>query len=461
MRRWLSWNVLFPLQEWMKGHPTLRILREMEAADRLSLDELEQLSREKLGDFIRYCYAHVPYVRTCLQQAGIEPSQIQNVKDLAVLPRMSKAEVQKNRELLRSDVAGQLASLATGGSTGTPLIFDIGKRRTAARVACRQRVDRWWGVSVGDPEIALWGSPIELTNQDRLRSVRDWLLRTRLLSAFEMNEATMSRYLDILEEGDCRQLFGYPSAIYLLCLQARKENRRLRRLAIKVAFVTGEVLYPHQRTFIAETLNCPVANGYGGRDSGFISHECPQGGMHVLTDAVIVEILNTQGQPAEPGELGEIVVTDLYSHEAPFLRYATGDLAAWSRDRCPCGRALPLLERIEGRANDCIVAADGRIINALAMVYPVREVDGVEEFRIFQKEVDYFSVQLVCNDRFRPESEDHIRNAWSNLLRTSLHVEFEYLPRLAPERSGKFRHVISDLAAGQALRLQGQKASRE
>ncbi len=98
---------------------------------------------------------------------------------------------------------------------------------------------------------------MELTHQDWLRGVRDRLMATRLLPAFEMNEATISHYLDQLETRGCRQIFGYPSAIYLLCLQAQKEGRRLRRLGVKAAFVTGEVLLQAQRELITETPQLP------------------------------------------------------------------------------------------------------------------------------------------------------------------------------------------------------------
>jgi phenylacetate-CoA ligase len=348
--------------------------------------------------------------------------------------------------LLRSEIAGKLSSFTTGGSTGDPLIFDLSKRRVASRVACRQRTSRWWGVSVGDRELAIWGAPVELQRQDWIRNVRDRLLATRLLSAFEMNEATMSRYLDILERRNCRQLFGYPSAIYLLCLHARKEGRNLRRLGVKVVFVTGEVLYSYQRELIADTLSCPVANGYGARDTALIAHECPQSGMHVLSDAVIVELLDPQERPVEPGESGEIVITDLYSHEAPFIRYATGDMAAMSSGQCPCGRALPVLERVEGRSNDCIVAPDSRIINSLALIYSVREIEGVERFRVCQKAVDTFHVQILRSRTFPADAEERIRKAWAQLLRTPVQVTFEYPAELPLERSGKFRHVVSEVS---------------
>jgi phenylacetate-CoA ligase len=451
MYRTLATNVLFRLHEWAKRHPTYAILAEMEAADRMSAFELEQLRRAKLQRFVDYCYTHVPYVRRSMQGAGIGPGRIQTPEDLAIFPFMNKAEIRRNRQELQSDVAGKLASRATGGSTGNPLIFDISKRRTASHVACRQRVARWWGLTVGDPELALWGSPIELAHQDWRKSLRDKLLASTLLSAFEMNDATMSRYLNIIETGKFRQIIAYPSAIFQLCLHARKTGRDLRRTGIKVVFVTSEVLFPHQREIISETLNCPVANGYGGRESGFISHECPQGGMHILADAVIVEIIGPDGRVMPPGEAGEIVVTDLYSEESPFLRYATGDIGVLSRNRCSCGRVLPLLERIDGRANDSVVAPDGRIINAEALVYLLRDVEGIEQFKIYQKRVDFFHVQIVRNDRFRLEGEDKLRNGWGFLLRAPIKVTFEYVPKLDADLSGKFRFIVSEVPGARYL----------
>ena len=445
MLRWVTWNIAFRAHEFAKGHATYRFLSEMERADRYSREELEAVQREKLRDLIQYAYAHVPYVKQCMDRQGIQPEQVRGPEDLHLLPLIRKADVRNNRELLRSDIAGKLASFTTGGSTGEPLIFDLAKRRVASRVACRQRTSRWWGVSTGDPELAIWGSPVELKRQDRVRAIRDIFLRTRLLSAFEMNEATMSRYLDVLESGGYRQIFGYPSALYLLCLQARKEARNLRQRGLKVAFVTGEVLFSYQRELITETLGCPVANGYGGRDSALIAHECPQGGMHVLTDALVLEIVDAEGRPVAPGEAGEIVITDLYSHEAPFIRYATGDIAVMGSRPCSCGRALPLLDRIEGRSNDVIIAADGRMINSLALIYTLREIPGVDHFRIRQKAVDRFAIQLVKNGQFPPEAEERIRKGWTQLLRVPVEVTFEYMAQLPLEGSGKFRHVVCEI----------------
>src|SRR5690348_10975661 len=188
MHHWLVWNVFFPLQEWAKGHPTFRILKEMEAAEFLTAAEVEELRATKLRRLLEYGYQNVPYVQNVMQQAGLQPRDIRGPEDLKRLPLMRKADVRKNREQLRSRIAGKLAPYSTGGSTGEPLIYDLPNERMASWIACRQRVMRWHGLSIGDKEYAIWGSPVEVTRQDRIRNLRDRLLNTKLLSAFEMSE---------------------------------------------------------------------------------------------------------------------------------------------------------------------------------------------------------------------------------------------------------------------------------
>jgi phenylacetate-CoA ligase len=451
MRRWLIRDVLFPVHERLKGHPTYEILRDMEVADRMTREELEAQSNARLRDLIQYSYANVPYIRALMQERGVLPEEIRTTQDLVRLPVLTKADLRANREQLKSRTAGSLTSYSTTGSTGEPLLFELSKRRIASRVACRQRVTRWWGLSVGDPEIVLWGSPVELKRQDRVRAIRDWFLSTELLSAFEMNESVMDRYIDIMLKKRCKHIFGYPSSVYLLCLHARKQGKDLRGMGTQVVFTTGEVLWPHQQDVITETLHCPVADGYGGRDSGFISHECPQGGMHILSDAIIVEAVDSEGRPLPPGESGDLVVTDLYSHEVPFIRYSTGDRGALSAQQCRCGRALPLLEKLDGRAMEFFLAEDGRTIPGGSVFYSFYGIDGIDQFRVIQKAVGRFHIQIVAGKKYSPEHEPRIRTGLERRMRSPLEVTFEYLPSFPPERTGKFRCIVSEVTGAPAM----------
>jgi phenylacetate-CoA ligase len=246
-------------------------------------------------------------------------------------------------------------------------------------------------------------------------------------------------------------MFGYPSAIALLCSHARKEGRDMKAAGVKTVFLTGEVLWPNQRQLISEVMHCPVADGYGGRDSGFIPHECPEGGMHILTDAVTVEVVDAEGRPVPEGESGDIVVTDLYSHEVPFIRYATGDRGVLSTKRCRCGRSTPLFQKIDGRAMDFFLLPDGRVIPGGSVFYAFYGIDGIDQFKVIQKAVDFFHIQIVAGKSFRTESESRIREALKKRIRASVHVTFEYLDRLPLERTGKFRCVVSEVAGVPAV----------
>ena len=132
MHRWLVWNLVFPVHELVKRHSTLRILREMEATDSLTVSELEQFRTAKLSQFLQYAYAHVPYVQRMMQQAGVGVSDIHGPADLVRLPVMRKADVREHRLEMRSQVAGKLTSFSTGGSTGQPLLFDLPEERISS-----------------------------------------------------------------------------------------------------------------------------------------------------------------------------------------------------------------------------------------------------------------------------------------------------------------------------------------
>jgi phenylacetate-CoA ligase len=366
-------------------------------------------------------------------------------RKLEDFPIMSKQTIKENFKLFISKRAKNLTLFNTGGSTGEPLIFYLGKRRISADVAAKLRATRWWGVDIGDREAVIWGSPVELTKQDRIRQLRDWLFRTRLLSAFDMTEEKMAEYLKFIRRFKPLQIFGYPSSIYLLCKYAREKNIRLNDLGVKVVFCTGERLYDYQREFISESFSASVANGYGGRDCGFIAHECPKGKMHITDENVIVEIIDSEGRPLPLGSQGEIVVTHLESHDFPFIRYRTGDIGILSKEICLCGRGLTVLESIEGRTTDFIVTSDGKIMHGLSLIYILREIPGIKEFKIVQERADHFVVNIVKDTIFNAQSEDVIRRGFQTRGGMGIKVDFNYLSKIESEGSGKFRYVISKI----------------
>jgi phenylacetate-CoA ligase len=389
----------------------------------------------------------VPYYRELFRRHEFDPAGVGSTADLRVLPFLDKATIRANVDALKSDTAGKLVRYNTGGSSGEPLVFYMGMGRVSHDVAAKWRATRWWGVDIGDPEVVLWGSPVELGKQDRVKALRDRVLRSHLLPAFEMSDERMDRYLDAIARIRPRMLFGYASALALLATHAERRGRVMSNCGAKVAFATGETLYPVQRAVIERVFGAPVANGYGSRDAGFIAHQCPSGALHLSAEHIVVELVDEDGHPVPPGEQGEIVTTHLATGDFPFIRYRTGDVAVLGTEPCACGRGLPVLSEVFGRSTDFIRTKSGNAMHALALIYEVRDKPGVQAFKLTQ-EADYsLDLQLVTASGFTAEVESGIRAGILARMGNDAVLTIRRVTAIPPEKSGKYRYVVSRVGA--------------
>lgn len=439
-------DMLFPLQERLKRHDTVRVHRDMEASQWWPRERILDLQLKRLRALLQDAAVHVPYYRELFAHTGFDPAAVRSAADLQALPFLTKAEIRAHSDALRADNAVGLARFNTGGSSGEPLIFFIGPERVTHDVAAKWRATRWWDVDIGDREIVVWGSPIELGTQDRVRLVRDALMRTELLPAFEMSDAKVDGFIARIRARRPKMLFGYPSAISHIALRAEQRGVPLDDLGVKVVFCTSERLYDHQRETIRRLFGCPVANGYGGRDAGFIAHECPSGNMHITTEDIVVEIIDEAGRVMPAGEPGEIVVTHLATRDYPFVRYRTGDIGTLSDEACLCGRGLPILKDIQGRSTDFVVAEDGTVMHGLALIYVLRDIPGVARFKIVQESHELTRVWVEPNADFNSSvSLGTITNGLKARLGQSVDIDVQMVELLPSEKSGKHRYVSSKI----------------
>ena len=436
-------RLIFPLQERLKRHSTVAVRRQLEASQWWTPEQIQKLQLQRLRLLLVEAGSAVPYYRELFQRLGFDPRSVTCLQDLQALPLLDKATIRAHTDAMKHPHARGLARFNTGGSSGEPLIFFIGNERVSHDVAAKWRATRWWGVDIGDPEIVVWGSPIELGSQDHLRAWRDRLMRTQLLPAFEMREAKLDGFVAAIRRRRPRMLFGYPSALSHIGRHAEARGQRMDDLGIRVAFVTSERLYDDQRQSIARVFGCPVANGYGGRDAGFIAHECPSGGMHLTAEDIVVELVDANGRVLPPGQAGEIVVTHLATKDFPFIRYRTGDIAVLDSARCTCGRGLPMLKEIQGRSTDFVVAADGTVMHGLALVYVLRDLPEVSMFRIEQMSIERTLVQVVPAIGFNIDTREAIIRGLQRRLGDQVQIDVQTLDRIPPEKSGKFRYVSS------------------
>ena len=181
----------------------------------------------------------------------------------------------------------------------------------------------------------------------------------------------------------------------------------------------------------------------GTIELGDIAWQCEErNGYHVSADAVVVEFLKN-GRPAQPGEEGKIVCTSLYGYTMPFIRYAVDDICITSDRFCPCGRTLPMIESIKGRANDFIVLPDGQIIASCFLVIIMQAFHDVAQYRIVQEDKRKIIVQLTKGKGFDPPTPQRIKEEIGKATGSVLEVEVEILEELNRDESGKIRTVVS------------------
>jgi phenylacetate-CoA ligase len=436
-------RLICPAHEALLGRPTLRYLRELERSQWTSPDELRAVQGAKLRALLRHAHAHTPFYRRRFREAGIDRDPDDPLEALGRLPLLGKSEIRASiDDMLWHDAPGGLTEHNTGGSTGEPLIFYFDRRRQAYDQAARARSHRWFNVDVGDREVYLWGSPIELSRTDGIKGVRDRLFNHRLLSAFNMSPERMDAYLNVIERYRPACLFGYPSSISLLVEHAQERRYSLKTRSLRAVFVTGEVCYRHQRDAIAAYFGVPVADGYGTREAGFLAHECPMGEMHITAENVIIEIIKN-GKPVPIGEAGEIVVTHLDAYGMPFIRYRSGDRGRLKPGRCPCGRGLPLMDVVDGRTTDFLYLPDGTVKHALSIIYPLRAMRGVRQFRVTQHEDYTVTVDVVADDCGGRITREAVARGIRPVLGEQVALQVKLVERIASMGSGKYRYVVS------------------
>ncbi|WP_286292137.1 phenylacetate--CoA ligase family protein [Methylomarinovum tepidoasis] len=421
---------------------------ELERTQHLSRQEIQNLQLQRLGKLLHTALAHSPWHARRILEAGLDPENL-SWEAFRRLPTMSKEDARHHRDgMVWREAPGGIYRYNTGGSSGEPLIFYFGRKRQAADAACRIRARRWWGVEPGDREVLLWGAPVELNRTDRVKALRDRLCNQRLLNAFEMSEARMDAYLDQMEAYQPKVIYGYASSLALLAEHAKKRNRIPHLPELKVVFTTGEPLYPHQREIIQHVYGVPVAREYGARDAGLIALDSPAGQLLVNSEWIIVEILDDEGNPVPDGQSGEVVITNLASEAQPFIRYRTGDWAYRSTESCRQGRGLEVLDEVIGRTTDVIVRPDGTYMHALALIYILRDIPGIQQFKVVQEIPEKVAVFVVPEKKqWHEDNTERIRQGLQQRLGGDVAIDIILVGHIPPEASGKHRYVVSYVGA--------------
>lgn len=441
----LSKHVFFPLWELKDGGRRREYLRGLNASQWFSAERLRELQWERVRETIGYAFNHCSYYLESFAAVGFQGT-LADWNDFHNLPLLTKQDIRTNLSGLvsREYRLEDLVEARTGGSTGVALTLYFDKRCQELRNAAAMRSDQWAGWDIGTKVAAVWGNPpVAKTVKERLRSLL--LDRTLYLDTMGINEITVSRFIDDWRRERPRVIFGHSHSIYILATYLR--GMAITDLRPKGIVATSMMLLEPERRVIEEVFECVCTNRYGCEEVGLIACECEQhSGLHLNVDHLVVEFLKDDGSEATPGEEGNIVVTDLSNRGMPLIRYRLEDMGVPSDRVCPCGRGLPLMERLTGRRADFLKRPDGSLIAGVSLVErTLTAIAGIQRMQLVQDDLRHLCAKIVTDRNFGETATQSLRNELQSVFGAEVTIDIQQVPVLDQTRSGKYRFAICNV----------------
>jgi phenylacetate-CoA ligase len=413
-------------------------------SERFSAEELRAYQDERLREAVRHAYEKVPYYRAVFRERGLTPHDVRTQEDLSKLPILTKEILRRrSRELIAEGLEPRrLKASPTSGTTGSPLTVYWDREADVLWNVMIWRHREWAGVRFGDRYGTLLGRMVVPPGRAHPPFWRRNLAWNQVLySSFHLAPANMPLYAEALRRSGIVALEAYPSTAYILACGLEEAGARL---GLKAVFTSSEPLLAMQRERIEDQFGGPVFDYYGMSEAIMFAGECPaHAGLHHHAEMSVVEVLDADGSPARDGQVGRLVGTTLHNRAMPLLRYDIGDLTARSGAACPCGRAHPLFSPVTTKAEDILVAPDGRLISPSVITHPLKPLKGLVRSQFVQEAIDRLRVRLVLDAAPPPDLLDRLRDGLAARIGSGIRIEIEVVDEIPVGPSGKFRWVIS------------------
>lgn len=422
----------------MKAIDQARSFAEMRRQGRLSSEKLAGLRDARLRDLMVWAYDRVPFWRGRMEAHGLRPEDIRGAADLERIPVTSKEDLRDaplNQITARGIDLGACVEAATSGSTGLPVRV-IFSRRDFTRLNMNWlRPLLAWGIRP-------WHTMLEITGPHNIHTAKTWYQR---LGIWRKRQASVLRpveeWVDLWNRLRPEVLYGYSGSLSLMARWILARDRRIHR----PGFVVGvsDLCLDSDREQIRRAFGRELIDLYGAVESGCLAWQCRDcGSYHINSDALIVEICR-EGRPVSAGESGRVIVTNLLSKAMPIIRYDLGDIGRLSARAPACGRSLPLMEVIEGRADSIVRLPSGRRLSPLFFFAVMKPLPGLAAWRIIQEEDGALKILVVPAAGAPPDLKSLIRRRVEPALAEETPMEVLEVGNLPPDPSGKVRAVVS------------------
>jgi phenylacetate-CoA ligase len=424
-------------------HNVQRYLREARRTRRMPSDELRQRQQQKLRRLLTWTATRNEFYADALKGALTAADPLLFLQGV---PFLEKRALQTQASIIRTArFGGRTIDKSTGGSTGAPIRIVKDADGVAREIATTWAALETYGIRIGDRSARFWGTPLTASRRFRFR-LTDLAMNRIRLSAFDLDEGDLRAYWQRCFRFQPVWMYGYASLIHLFAEWIEASGLDGRRLGMKAIVPTSEPLNEDQRTQIRRVFGAPVYDEYGCGEVGAIAYECTRHRLHVMTDNVVLEILDDAGRPAAPGEMGEVILTDLTNYAMPIIRYRLGDRAV-AGSGCDCALGFPVLDRVLGRIHDVVYTPRGKRWHGEKIDYLMSQLfgerGGFRQYQVVQRSADSLTVRLVSDEPISRELERRIIEYVAERL-DGMKAEVVRVETIERSASGKIRLVRND-----------------
>lgn len=428
-----------------QGAQLLALLFQLERSQWLEPEQLRELQFRQLDALLRHACSTVPYYRESWR--GLyDPGEPLTPERYSRLPLLTRSELQANFDALKStgipSAHGPVAESRTSGSTGQPVrVLKTGLVQLFWQ-AIVLREHLWFGRDLNG-KLASIRQGVTEGEADGWGPATDAVARTGRSATLPIR-TDVDTQLQWLERQQPDYLLTYPSNLAELVKSSAERGIRFPRLREVRTF--GELLPPETRELCWQAWGVRVADAYSSDEAGYIALQCPEHEhYHVQSESVLLEILDEQGSPCAPGEVGRVVLTPLHNFAMPLVRYEIGDYAEAGAP-CGCGRGLPVLLHIAGRVRNMLVLANGARYWPTFGSASLSGLAPILQQQLVQKSFDTIEARLVTARPLTAAEEERLRRHMQSFLPAPFAIRISYCSAIGRSAGGKFEDFLSEVA---------------
>jgi phenylacetate-CoA ligase len=363
-----------------------------------------------------------------------------DLRSFARLPTLKRTDVSRLNASVRSLYSAGTRFLAdsSSGSIGLPAEFLFDSAHQRGRYAARARYLRSYAWN--PLARTIWHfTPTRGGEEPDADFARSRVFcNVRFMSVSADLAAQVSRVVDF----DPLYISMYPSNLEGLLSVLEETGQKLPSL--RRIFAGSEVLDDTLRDRTRQLLGVEIADHYGSTEA-FLAWQCPKGGFHVNAEHVLIEILDDLARPVRPGKMGRVVVTTLENELMPLVRYEIGDYAFAAEGICRCGRTLPLIGPIAGRAVNLFLLKDGRLASPWALIRLMKLRPEIRQFQILQRSTDHYVLRYASSQPISDQTESWVRSKFQETLGIDLTFRLERVAEIGRSPTGKFMPALSEV----------------